>query len=121
MWDYPTPFMHEIHEGCGMDSNKPIQLIQECPLCGKKYLPVNIRTVSESDSGTLLYFSCSNCLGGLVATVVDAPFGLIGSGLVTDLQFEEIKKFIRGDKVTEDDVLAVHTILGKKGSKDIIK
>lgn len=97
-----------------MEREKSAQLIQECPMCGLKYQSVSVRAVRETDVGNLLYFKCSQCQSGLVASVMDAPFGLIGSGLVTDLQFDEVEKFIQGEVISEDDVLSVHSILEKK-------
>ena len=100
-----------------MDNQKRIQLIQECPMCGARYDQMSTFVVRESESGHLLYLKCAQCLGGVVATVVEAPFGLLGSGLVTDLQYDEVEKFFSSAPVTEDDVLTVHSILSQADKK----
>ncbi len=99
-----------------MDFQKSTQLIQECPLCGSAYTLAGVRVVQKTEEGTLIYFKCSDCRVGLVAAVMEAPFGLLGSGLVTDLQHDEVQRFLHGSVVTEDDVLALHNLFNRGGT-----
>lgn len=93
-----------------MDNQKTHQLINDCPLCGALYESKNIQTVSQGPNGALLYFKCASCASGLVASIVEAPFGLLGSGLVTDLAFDEVSRFLASRALTDDDVIAFHRL-----------
>lgn len=85
-------------------------------MCGHSYKTISVRVVRETANGSLLYFKCTQCRGGLVASVMDAPFGLLGSGLMTDLQYDEVERYAVADSISEDDVLDVHTMLSQAGA-----
>lgn len=94
----------------GIISNS-LRLIKQCPVCNTKYTSRKVQIVDFSDTGVLLYFSCPVCFSSLLANVTEMPFGLVGSAMLTDLQFNEVKKFKNADPVNADDVLGVYKAL----------
>ena len=61
--------------------------------------------LSETDSSILAHYACPNC--GKEQIIAAAIGGAIASSLQTDLLANEAKKFLRGEKITADDVLDV--------------
>lgn len=59
--------------------------------------------LSETDSSILAHYACSNC--GKEQMIAAAIGGAVASTFQTDLLANEAKKFLRGEKVTSDDVL----------------
>jgi hypothetical protein len=95
-----------------MDSltSQSIRLIKHCPSCQTKYAEKDAKIVApaDKDGKVLIYFNCPVCQSSLLAQMVAMPFGLFGSAALTDLEANEVKKFIHGEKVSYDDVLEVY-------------
>lgn len=90
-----------------------LKLVKNCPVCSTKYTEKSAEVASEIESGYLMYFSCKKCSSSLLAQVVEVPFGLIGSAMLTDLELNEVLKFKNSEKVSVDDVLEVYQELEK--------
>ena len=86
------------------------RLIQRCPVCDKEYSVKVVRVLDVSDSGYLVHFTCEKCYTGVVASIVEMPFGMVGSGLVTDLSADEVVKFHKSRIIQQDDVLEIHQL-----------
>jgi hypothetical protein len=94
-----------------------LRLIKECPVCHTRYTQTKVQVIDMGEKSVLVYFTCAVCYTSLLATIIELPFGIIGSAMVTDLKAPEVKKFMSGEEVTEDDVLAVYEMLeGRKSN-----
>ena len=49
----------------------------------------------------------------MVSNLINMPFGLAGSAILTDLTADEVLKFKKGEGVSVDDVLDVYQKLEK--------
>ena len=85
-----------------------LKLVKNCPVCNSKYTEKSVAIAAEIESGYLMYFSCQKCSSSLLAQIVEMPFGLIGSAMLTDLELNEVLKFKNAEKVNVDDVLEVY-------------
>ena len=97
-----------------MDFNKhSIRLVQNCPVCDRKYQPNRVQIIDEFGNSFLAYLTCNFCQSNLIVKVISMPQGLVGNAILTDLSPEEVLKFSDGIKVTSDDILNVHQSLTK--------
>jgi hypothetical protein len=104
--------MSEKQKGLGSNfASASRKLIQHCPVCNTEYRMSTIKVLDYTEDSFLVYFLCDTCKSGVVASIVEMPFGMVGSGLVTDLGSEEVLKFHEGEGLEQDDVLKVHEIL----------
>lgn len=96
-------------------------MISFCPLCETNYNPMEARVLGEKEDGHLLHIRCKKCWNSILALVMVSNAGVSSVGLITDLTFEDVRKFseVRGE-VTVDDVLAVHELLAGDGQVDFI-
>jgi len=94
-----------------------LRLVKHCPVCHTKYSPSSVSLVFSSAESHLLYFACHSCSSSLLARVMEMPFGVVGSAMLTDLERNEVDKFFSGEKVSIDDVLEVHQMLENKSNK----
>lgn len=94
--------------------NNSLRLVKECPSCHTKYEAKQVSVADRVDSGYLVYFSCQHCGNSLLARIVETPFGLIGSAMLTDLELNEVVKFKSSEPVSTNDVLAVYQELEHK-------
>lgn len=97
-----------------MDFNKhSIRLVQNCPVCDRKYQPNRVQIIDEFGNSFLAYLTCNFCQSNLIVKVISMPQGLVGNAILTDLSPEEVLRFSDGIKVTADDILNVHQSLTK--------
>lgn len=95
-----------------MDFNKhSIRLVQNCPVCDRKYQPNRVQIIDEFGNSFLAYLTCNFCYSNLIVKVISMPQGLIGNAILTDLTPEEVLRFSDGVKVSGDDILNVHQSL----------
>ncbi len=85
-----------------------LRLIKQCPVCNTSYTSRKVQIVDFTETGVLLYFSCPICQSSLLAQIVEMPFGMVGSAMLTDLKFNEVQKFKNAQPVNADDVLEVY-------------
>ena len=85
-----------------------LKLIKECPVCHTHYDIKKVQILDYSEDGVLVYFFCPICLSSLLANIIEMPFGVIGSAMLTDLEADEVLKFKKTGAVTVDDVLQVY-------------
>jgi uncharacterized protein YbaR (Trm112 family) len=86
-----------------------LHLIKSCPVCKTKFGEAQISIV-EKDEGqkATVLLSCQSCKSSLLAKVVEMPFGILGTASLTDIQANEAKKFVEGEKVNFNDVLDLY-------------
>ena len=96
--------------------------ISHCPLCRKKYDPLQAMLLEENEEAHLIYIKCSHCQSSMVVLIMSQGPVVSSMGVVTDLNAEDLVKFKQGNALKEDDVLAVHDLF-KDGNliKKLIK
>lgn len=91
-------------------------MISFCPLCETNYNPMEARVLGEKEDGHLLHIRCKKCWNSILALVLVSNAGVSSVGLITDLTYDDVRKFSgRDTSVTTDDVIAVHELLAKDG------
>ncbi|MFH1668161.1 MAG: hypothetical protein ABH884_04045 [Candidatus Komeilibacteria bacterium] len=99
-----------------MDFNKhSIRLVQQCPVCDRKYHEERVQIIDEQGNSFLAYMTCTFCQSNIIVRVISMPQGLVGSAILTDLTPEEVLKFSHEENIKANDILSVHEI-NKKGN-----
>jgi hypothetical protein len=74
------------------------------------------RVLGEKEDGHLLHIRCKKCWNSILALVLVSNAGVSSVGLITDLTFDDVRKFSgRETEVTTDDVISVHELLAHDG------
>ncbi|MFA6042326.1 MAG: hypothetical protein WCV85_02145 [Patescibacteria group bacterium] len=84
-----------------------------CPRCRSLFQPANVTVVAEDEEQQLLHLVCQQCRTGLLALVGITVNGLRSVEIVTDLTGADAERFIAAQPVNAEDVLALHTALGR--------
>lgn len=99
-----------------MDFNKhSIRLVQNCPVCDRKYRENKVQIIDEHGNSFLAYMTCTFCRSNIIVRVISMPQGLVGSAILTDLSPEEVLKFSHEENIQTNDILNIHEI-NKKGN-----
>jgi hypothetical protein len=100
-----------------------LRMISFCPLCETNYNPMEARVLGEKEDGHLLHIRCRKCWNSILALVLVSNAGVSSIGLITDLTYDDVRKFSSRDQtVSTDDVIAVHQLLSDESqdSSDFI-
>ena len=105
-----------------MDFNKhSIRLVQNCPVCNRKYQPNRVQIIDEFGNSFLAYLTCNFCQSNLIVKVISMPQGLVGNAILTDLSPEEVLRFSDAVAVSGDDILNVHQSLSNNEIYNYLK
>lgn len=84
---------------------KTLNLIDKCPVCSTDYTK-KTKKYSISDKNThLVHVSCGSCNSNFLAVVLEIAKGTSTVGMVTDLNFDDIKRLYKLDNISLDEVL----------------
>ncbi len=92
---------------------KSLKLVKKCPVCQHNFTQQSAQVVDNSAKAHLVYFYCNNCKTNLLAQVLDMPFGLVGTAMLTELEVNEVQKFKKMQPVDTEDALNVYEHLIK--------
>lgn len=94
---------------------KEIDVLINCPVCGRKYREENARVVQMKRSAMLVHTSCGFCSSASLAVVArgQEAEGMVTMGMLTDLDYGEACQFLRNQPVSADEVLELY----EKGRK----
>lgn len=89
-------------------SLQALKNISHCPLCRKKYDPMQATLLEESEEAHLVHIKCQHCQSSIVVLILQQGPVVSSMGVVTDLNKEDIMRLKSNGTIKEDDVLAVH-------------
>lgn len=85
-------------------------LLAACPLCAASYDPHRARVLGKRGEERLLHVACGGCGHAMLAFVAVTPAGVSSIGLITDLSYEDARRFRDAQPVSADHVLAAHAL-----------
>ncbi|MBI4281813.1 hypothetical protein HY625_03260 [Candidatus Uhrbacteria bacterium] len=94
--------------------------VASCPLCKKKYDPLEARIVVAEDGSELVHVECQRCRGAILAAVTNADVGMSVVGVVTDLSPDDLFRLRAREPVTSDDVLALHAAFSADHGRSLL-
>lgn len=87
-----------------------VTLLATCPLCAANYDPHRTRVLGRNGAERLLHVACGGCGNAMLALVAVTPSGVSSVGLITDMSFEDARRFRDASPVSADHVLAAHAL-----------
>lgn len=94
-----------------------LELLLNCPVCGKKYGHKSARIVEGKKGALLVHVGCGHCLSKSLAIISNPDSSgaenPISMGIMTDLNYEEACRLLRGNPISADEVLDIYQSLNK--------
>lgn len=89
-----------------------------CPFCKVKLRPAHAEVLKEVADRQLIHVDCHHCQSGVLMVVAPVPHYPFYATLVTltDLSKKDVKRAMRLQPLTADDVLKVHQYFKKSRS-----
>jgi hypothetical protein len=102
------------------DFEEQLKIISQCPVCDAKFNARQSRILEDTGDSHLIYLNCKKCLNSVVAVIRFDARGINSIGMVTDLTYDDVRKFKDGYEVEADDVLGVHEALNQSSWQEQI-
>lgn len=90
-----------------------LKSMAKCPACNKKYAPAVVTPLAGDDVRSTVHVSCPLCGVSSILFVSANQWGVASIGVLTDLEGEESKEYLKGTIVSTDQVLDIYTLLGE--------
>lgn len=91
--------------------NDNTSLITHCPVCSKRYDPLEARIVRDNGASHLVHITCRICRSSVLAIIVANTTGINSIGLVTDMTSDDVSRFGASQPLSSDDVLEAYQFL----------
>lgn len=90
------------------------KVMQQCSVCDKSFKSTDIHTIEEvEDFSHLLHFSCSSCKHAIIVLVSKTDSGVGLMGILTDLSFDDVRRFKVREPMDEQALLENYSALHK--------
>lgn len=82
----------------------------QCPVCSSQYDHLEeAETIFENRGESVIHLSCQSCKSFLLVSLRMNPMGLVGIGMLTDLNREEAIFFLNKKMlITNEEILSVY-------------
>lgn len=94
-----------------------LELLLNCPVCGKKYGYKSARIVEGTKGALLVHVGCDYCSSKSLAVISNPESNSfenpVSVGIMTDLDYEEACKLLKDRPITADEVLDVYQAVHK--------
>lgn len=95
-------------------------IVQDCPMCSKKYHDDNIAILEENDGSHLVHVTCGHCAHAIMAIITVSQMGMSSVGIITDLDAETMERVRQIGAIGEEQVLSLHSWVQKKFTKPTV-
>lgn len=82
-----------------------LKIINRCQVCSTNYNAEDARVFAHEDFATLVYLTCRSCRAGFMAMVIKLGGGISSVGMVTDLNYLDLKRLHLEGPVEIDEVI----------------
>lgn len=93
-----------------------------CPLCRKKYDPLEARIIMGDDGAELVHVECQRCRGAIIAKISGSHRGATSMiGIVTDLSSRDLLRLQSKTAIDADDVVSLYTLVTHDGGSAFLQ
>jgi len=90
-----------------------MKFMARCPVCGKTYDVTKAKLLAQNGGANLVHIICKNCSSAFMAFILTMGNGLSSVGMITDLNFEDVKRLYKTEPLTLDELITVHELIKK--------
>lgn len=85
-----------------------LKFINRCPICSSIYDVKDAKLFSRNESATLVHLTCNQCQSYFVAMVLLMGQGVSSVGMITDLNFDDVKRLYETEPLSTDEIISAH-------------
>ena len=93
------------------DKTNNLEVLARRSFCKAKFNRYDLTLISEKSQQSIFHATCSQCQTASLILISNEEKGLLGVGMITDLDREEVKKKLKTEAITADEIINVYTAL----------
>lgn len=93
--------------------SKDLSSMAKCPICEKKYKKEDAIVLEAGQKRNTVHFTCQACRMSSLVFISQGQVGMVGVGILTDLDRSEVKSKFQKEAISADNVLNVHNFFKK--------
>lgn len=109
-----TPWPVRYHNGMTSEAKNDLPFVA-CPLCGAPYGDADRTHMATHHGAAWFHAVCGVCSRAVFFSFAQNGIHAVTAGILTDCSREDLGRLVPGEKVTVDDVIAVHDVLARVG------
>jgi len=82
-----------------------LKILSNCPVCGFTYKSGSAKSFASKQNASFMHITCGNCKSYFVAIVMMLGKGTSTVGVITDLNFEDVKKLHKASPISIDELI----------------
>ncbi|MFA7245140.1 MAG: hypothetical protein WC070_03110 [Candidatus Magasanikbacteria bacterium] len=86
-------------------------IMKECIICKKEIKENQIKIVGESEESHMLHLNCNACNNSMIFLATTNNIGVSLVAMVSDLEFNDAKKFYNKPAINEENLLEAYQII----------
>jgi hypothetical protein len=90
---------------------KEQKMMLYCSICGATFDYGKIALVHKEDAKTIFHTTCAKCKTSTLVMVSENQKGLVGVGILTDLDQEEVSEKIKNGAISSDEIIDTYKVL----------
>jgi hypothetical protein len=87
------------------------EVMPNCSFCGKTFNDEKIVLVYKENAKTIFHITCSRCKTSTLVMMSENQKGLVGVGVLTDLDKEEVAEKIKSGAISSDEIIDTYRFL----------
>ena len=103
------------------NTNKSSDFLSKCSFCDSDFRAEDLTLLSENEQKTTWHVTCSKCFSSAIFILSSNPSGVIGLGVITDLDKNEVKEKFLKRAVNADEVIDMHQLVSSGNFIELIK
>lgn len=88
-----------------------LEMLSRCPVCKSKLKRDDLTLVFRGETRTVFHASCSKCHISSLIFLSNSKKGILGMGMITDLDKSEVKERLKAKIITADEVIKTYISL----------
>jgi len=88
-----------------------LKLINRCPICSESYTPEKAKVFAKNETAHLVHITCEKCQSYFVAMILMMGQGLSSVGMVTDLNYEDIRRLNKLPAISTDEAIESYSAI----------
>lgn len=99
-----------------MKDKNNLNILSSCAICRNKLKRENLTLVLKQSQKLIFHATCSKCHAGTLITLSGGQKGLIGIGMVTDLDKSEVREKLNFNAISADELIEAYEMVKRINS-----
>ena len=93
------------------NKNNNLDILAKCAICENSFEQCDFIVLEEQDQKTTFHATCAKCKTSTLIFLTTAQGSIVGLGVATDLDGQEVRQVFGRDAISADEVIDMHELI----------